>query len=164
MRSEGGEGQGLEQGPSRLQAVARQPVQERSAASRGQNVPDRSASPEPGSAPWALRARALSARLHPPLPRPGPSHPARTVQAQWQAWLRQLKAWGFQVAEGEGTKDLWEKLPIHLYAVLDTDTQRRQEIKKNTETQRHTQLGNSRAYRIVRKLGGTHRHAKVTPR
>ena len=76
---------------------------------------------------------------------PSPSHPARTVQAQAQARLRELKAWGFQVAQGQGTKGLWEKLHTHLSAVLDTDIQRRQEIKKNTETQRHTQLGDSRA-------------------
>ena len=44
--------------------------------------------------------------------------------------------------------------------------QTHKDAKKSRKTRRHkdTQLGDSRAHRIVRKLGGTHRHTKVTPR
>lgn len=75
----------------------RQPVQERNAASRGQNAPGRFASAAPGIArpnfacPASPTARA-----------PGPSCPRKAARAQAQAQPGELRA--FQAAQGQGTK------------------------------------------------------------
>lgn len=162
MRSEGEEGLGLEQGPSCLQAVARQRVQECSAASRGQNVPDRSASPEPGScAPGSARPSlvrpASPAATSPPVPgtRRGRSRPSpRPGFGSSRPGVSRLPKDKGPRACGRNST------PTYPLSWIQTH----KDAKKSRKTRRHkdTQLGDSRAHRIVRKLGGTHRHTKVT--
>ena len=153
MRSEGEEriDLGLEHGPSRLQAVARQRVQERSAASRGQNAPDRSASPAPGSAPpgsarprLVRRASPGSCRAPVPDARRGRPRPRPSLGSSRPGVSRLRKDRGPRACERNSTST------YHRPGYKDA--------KKHTETQRHTHKQNCGTHEHTESFGNSEVH------
>lgn len=156
MRSEEDKGLGLEPGPSRLQAVARQQMQGRSAASRGQNMPGRSVGPEPGSARPRLARPASPGSCRFPGPDAGRRRPRPNLASPRPGVCKNS---GPTACERNSTSTP----PLSW-------TQRHREIhgdrKPHTHihAQKSPKLGDTGAHRIIQKLGDTHRYTKVTRR
>lgn len=133
-----GKGFGWEPGPSLLQAVAHQQVQGRSTASRGQNLPGRSASLTPGSARPLLAGSASLGRCRAPAPDAGRRRPRPS-----------LGSWRPGVCKGRGPRACERNSTFtHQMSWIQTH----EDTEKYTETESQTQYTRTHTHPNPTKL------------